>query len=191
MTLDGILPFAQKLLENAVSPGDAVVDATAGNGHDTLFLANLAGESGRIYAFDVQKQAIEKTSGRLSEAGLLNRVSLFHAGHEQAAALIPALDHGRISAAIFNLGYLPKSDKTIVTKPETTIDAVKQLFNIMKPGGVIVLVIYHGHEEGAIERDAVVSFAASLDQQQAHVMRYEFINQANNPPFIIAIEKRG
>ncbi|OMP67410.1 class I SAM-dependent methyltransferase [Domibacillus epiphyticus] len=190
MTLDGILPFARLLLEKAVSPGCFAVDATAGNGHDTLFLANLIGESGHVFAFDVQEQALKKTGERLKQENVANRVTLFQSGHEKAKNLIPAEHHGQLTAAVFNLGYLPKSDKTIVTKPETTIQAVRDLFDMLRPGGLIVLVIYHGHEEGALERDAVVSFAESLDQQLAHVMRYEFINQANNPPFIIAIEKR-
>lgn len=190
MTLDGILPFARILLEKTVSSGSFAVDATAGNGHDTLFLANLVGKSGHVFSFDVQEQAITHTNERLKQASVSNRVSLFHAGHEQAAKLISADYHGQLSAAIFNLGYLPKGDKSIVTKPDTTIEAVQQLFKMLKPGGIIVLVIYHGHEEGAAEREAVVSFAESLDQKQAHVMRYEFVNQANNPPFIIAIEKR-
>lgn len=190
MRLDGILPFARTLLAKAVSEGSSAVDATAGNGHDTLFLAGLAGETGRVFAFDVQEQAIAKTAVRLKEAGADSQVSLFHAGHEKAALLIPAEYHGELSGAVFNLGYLPKSDKTIITKPDTTIAAIQQLFGMLKPGGLIVLVIYHGHEGGADERDAVVNYAASLDQEAAHVMRYEFINQANRPPFIIAIEKR-
>lgn len=190
MTLDGILPFARSLLEKAVSEGSAAVDATAGNGHDTLFLARLAGESGHVFAFDIQEQAMKKTAERLQQENLLNRVSLFHAGHEQAEQLIPADYHGKLSAAVFNLGYLPQSDKSIITKPGTTLIAIKQLFQMIKPGGLVVLVVYHGHEGGADERDAVVAFTAALDQQTAHVMRYEFINQANTPPFIIAIEKR-
>jgi predicted O-methyltransferase YrrM len=163
---------------------------TAGNGHDTLFLANLIGESGHVFSFDVQEQAVKRTRERLDQANVANRVSLYHAGHEQAAELIPADYHGNLSAAIFNLGYLPQSDKTIVTKPDTTINAVQQLFDMAKPGGVIILVIYHGHEESAAEREAVVSFAETLNQKQAQAIRYEFINKANNPPFIVAIEKR-
>jgi predicted methyltransferase len=190
MTLDGILPFARLLIEKTVSHSSYFVDATAGNGHDTLFLARLAGENGHVFAFDVQEQAVQHTADRIGQAGFLSRVSLFHAGHEQAQNRIPEYYHGQLNAAIFNLGYLPKSDKSIVTKPSTTIEAIRQLFHMLKPGGLIVLVIYHGHEGGAEERNAVVQYAAQLDQQQAHVMQYGFINQVNTPPFIIAIEKR-
>ena len=190
MKLDGILPFARKLLEKAVSPGDIAVDATVGNGHDTLFLAGLVGKSGIVYGFDIQEQAINKTKMRLDEQHLSEHVKLFNNGHEHVLSSIPETQHGLVKGAIFNLGYLPGGDKNIVTTPNTTISAIEQLLEIMAPEGIIVLVIYHGHEEGAIERDALLKYVLQLDQKMAHVLQYQFINQQNNPPFIIAIEKR-
>mgnify|MGYP001233475182 CR=1 FL=1 len=190
MTLDGILPFARNLLGKAASNGDIAVDATMGNGHDTLFLANLVGSTGMVYAFDVQPDAVLNTKKRLEEHSLLDRAALFHKGHEQLHSCIPKGHHGKISAAIFNLGYLPGSDKTVVTKPDTTIEAISQLLPIMAQGGLIVLVIYHGHEKGKIERDHLLNYVAQLDQKDVHVLKYQFINQKNSPPFIIAIEKR-
>ncbi|MED3549013.1 class I SAM-dependent methyltransferase [Cytobacillus praedii] len=190
MKLDGILPFARKLIDKAVSPGDCVVDATLGNGHDTLFLAHLIGEAGLVYGFDIQEEAVSTTKKRLLEEKLGDRVQLFHKGHEHIFTSIPKSHHGKLKAAIFNLGYLPGGDKTIVTTPGTTISAIEQLLEIMSPEGIIVLVIYHGHQEGALERDALLQFVKQLDQRAAHVMQYQFINQQNNPPFIIAIEKR-
>ena len=190
MKMERILPFAKSLLTNAVAPGDIVVDATLGNGHDTVFLANLVGEHGKVYGFDVQQEAIEATKKRLTEQNLTDRVTTFHEGHEQIAAKIPVEDHGKITGAIFNLGYLPGGDKTIVTHSETTIAAIEQLLAIMASEGIIVLVIYHGHEQGAVERDDLLDYCQRLNQQAAHVLQYQFINQQNNPPFIIAIEKR-
>ncbi|KAB7705847.1 methyltransferase domain-containing protein [Bacillus aerolatus] len=190
MNIEGILPFARTLLEKVVTEGSAVVDATVGNGHDTVFLAKLVGESGHVFGFDIQEQALVNTTARLQEQGLSERVTLFAHGHEQAASSLPGDWHGRLTGAIFNLGYLPKGDKTIVTKPDTTIAAVEQILSMLTPGGIIVLVIYHGHGEGAAEKTELLSFAETLDQKKAHVLRYEFINQANNPPFIVAIEKR-
>jgi 16S rRNA C1402 N4-methylase RsmH len=190
MKLERILAFAKLLLEKAVSSGDVVVDATLGNGHDTLFLAQLVGETGKVYGFDVQESAVDAATERLSNHGLLDRVTLFHAGHENAADLIPVKHIGKITGAIFNLGYLPGSDKRIVTKPQTTIAAVQQLLEMMAPEGIIVLVIYHGHEQGAVERDALLEYCRTFDQKKAHVLQYQFINQEKNPPFIIAIEKR-
>ncbi|MFJ7729525.1 class I SAM-dependent methyltransferase [Neobacillus sp. NPDC097160] len=190
MKMERILPFAKNLLDKAIRPGDVVVDATVGNGHDTAFLAELVGETGKVYGFDVQEEAIAASGKRLAEHHLLERVTLFHEGHEKLAAKIPTNDHGKITGAIFNLGYLPGSDKMIVTLPDTTIAAIEQLLIMMAPEGIIVLVIYHGHEQGAIERDSLLSYCQQLDQKTAHVLQYQFINQQNNPPFIIAIEKR-
>lgn len=190
MKLTRILPFARTLLQTAVANGDYAVDATMGNGHDTALLAELVGENGKVFAFDIQEQALENTSQRLEELQLQQRAQLFHASHDTLLENIPSEAHGRITGAIFNLGYLPGGDKTIVTQPNSTIAAIEQLLAIMAPEGLIVLVIYHGHPEGQVERDEVIQFVTNLDQKQAHVLRYEFINQTNHPPFIIAVEKR-
>jgi tRNA A58 N-methylase Trm61 len=188
--LDRILPYAKKLLEKTITRGDVVVDATLGNGHDTVFMANLVGENGTVYSFDVQEDAIRTSIDRLKQHGLADRVTIFHNGHEEVSNLIPKEHHGKVKAAIFNLGYLPGSDKSVVTRPETTISAIEQLLKIMVPEGIIILVIYHGHTEGAVERDALLAYCQDIDQKCAHVLQYSFINQQNNPPFIVAIEKR-
>ena len=190
MIMERILPFAKSLLKKAVKPGDMVVDATLGNGHDTVFLAELVGEYGQVFGFDVQQEAISATKERLIGHNLIDRVTIFHEGHEQIFAKIPKDAHGKITGAIFNLGYLPGGDKNIVTRSETTISAIEQLLEIMASEGTIVLVIYHGHEQGAVERDHLLKYCQGLDQKTAHVLQYQFINQQNNPPFIIAIEKR-
>ncbi|MFD2446504.1 class I SAM-dependent methyltransferase [Bacillus sp. CGMCC 1.16607] len=189
MKIERVLQFARSLMEKAIQPGDIAVDSTLGNGHDTLFLANLVGESGKVYGFDIQEQAILKSKQRLAEHHLENRAILFHKGHEHIQDLIPPDYHGKVTAAIFNLGYLPGSDKSVVTKPDTTIAAIEQLLQIMASEGIIVLVIYHGHPEGATERDHLLQYVKNLDQQKARVLLYQFLNQQNDPPFIVAIEK--
>lgn len=190
MKLERILPFARQLLVQAVGAGDIAVDGTLGNGHDTKFLAELVGETGMVFGFDIQAEAIAATTTRLQESSLKERVTLYHQGHEHILYCIPPHYHGQIRGAIFNLGYLPGGDKSIVTTANTTMAAVEQLLDMMAPEGIIVLVIYHGHEEGARERDELLQYVKHLDQQRAHVLQYQFINQVNNPPFIIAIEKR-
>ncbi|WP_210364835.1 class I SAM-dependent methyltransferase [Bacillus sp. REN3] len=190
MKLERILPFARSLLKLAVKPGDIVIDATVGNGHDTIFLANLAGRTGRVYGFDIQDEALASCRTKLQEHGLQEQVTLFHTGHENILETIPPLHFGKITGAIFNLGYLPGGDKSIVTVPHTTISAIEQLLQIMAPEGIIVIVIYHGHPEGAVERDYLLRHVKSISQDEAHVLEYRFLNQKNNPPFIIAIEKR-
>jgi len=184
MTLDRILPFTKHLLEKAISEGDVVVDATCGNGNDTVFLSPLVGKKGKIYAFDIQQEAIEQTSSRLKEAKIEN-VDLIRDGHE---FVLNYISQTPISAAIFNLGYLPGSDKTITTKGDTTWKAVVDLLSLLKVGGLIILVIYHGHAEGKIERDEIEAKIATLDPALTEVLRYEFLNK-KHAPYVIAIEK--
>ena len=185
MKLERVLQYAQTLLEMSVSEGDIAVDATAGNGHDTLFLANLVGDDGYVYAFDVQKEAVDATLHRLLDNALEHRAIVLKDGHENVANYIQK----PVSAAIFNLGYLPGSNHEIVTMPNTTIQAIDSLLKLLKVGGMIVLVVYHGHEGGKDERDEVIRYVSDLPQKHVHVLRYEFMNQKNDPPFIIALEK--
>ncbi|MFJ5768243.1 class I SAM-dependent methyltransferase [Psychrobacillus sp. NPDC093180] len=185
MILKRVLPFAKELLANVVEKGDSVVDATAGNGHDTLYLADLVGDSGHVYAFDVQKEAIQSTADKLEQANMIGQVSLIHDGHENVAKYVSV----QVSAAIFNLGYLPGSNHEIVTRGASTIQAIESLLHLLKVGGLIVLVVYHGHEGGKEEKDTLMDFVQQLPQSYAHVLSYQFVNQQNDPPFILAIEK--
>lgn len=185
MKLERVIQYAQTLLKMSVSEGDIAVDATAGNGHDTLFLANLVGENGYVYAFDVQKPAVDATLHRLLDNALEHRAIVLNDGHENVAKYVTK----PVAGAIFNLGYLPGSNHEIVTKPNTTIQSIESLLQLLKVGGMIVLVIYHGHEGGKEERDKVIQFVSNLPQKYVHVLRYEFINQKNDPPFILALEK--
>lgn len=190
MKLTGILPFARELLKKAVTDGDIAIDGTAGNGHDTLFLKTLVGDRGFVYSFDVQESAIEATKKRMIENNAENDVALIHDGHENIEKYIKE-DHKRqITGAIFNLGYLPGSDKTIVTQPDTTIEAVQAILHELKKEGIVVLVVYHGHSDGKREKDSLLQFVQELPQGKYHVLKYDFINQKNDPPFILAIEKR-
>lgn len=183
MKLERVLPYVKTLLKSSVSPGDIVIDGTAGNGHDTLFLAKLVGSTGHVYAFDVQQTAVEATLLRVSEwQGI---VSVFHSGHELIADYVSK----EISAAVFNLGYLPGADHSIITQPQTTIKAIESCLELLKVGGLIILVVYHGHEGGAKERDVLLNYVSNLPQSFVHVLKYEFVNQQNHPPFVLVIEK--
>jgi predicted methyltransferase len=190
MKLERILPFARTLLQKAISEGDVTVDATMGNGHDTRFLAELVGENGHVFAYDIQQEALTSTAKRLKKHQLVDRTTLLHESHAKIAETIPAHLHGNVTAAIFNLGYLPGGDKNITTNPDSTIQAIEQLLDVMVVEGIIILVIYHGHPEGQIERDILLDYVRNIEQEKAHVLNYQFMNQVNNPPFIVAIEKR-
>ena len=174
------LEMAHDFLAQVITQEDIVVDATMGNGHDTLFLAKLAKQ---VYSFDIQKQALEKTSQRLLEAGLTN-VELILQGHETVDQFVR-----EVKAAIFNLGYLPSADKSIITQPQTTLDALDKLCHMLVKGGRIAIMIYYGHEGGDIERDAVMDFVSQLPQQEYTATIYRTLNQINNPPFLVMIEK--
>ena len=174
------LEMAHDFLAQVITQEDIVVDATMGNGHDTLFLAKIAKQ---VYSFDIQKQALEKTSQRLLEAGLTN-VELILQGHETVDQFVT-----EAKAGIFNLGYLPSADKSIITQPQTTIEALEKLCHLLVKGGRIAIMIYYGHEGGDIERDAVMDFVSQLPQQEYTATIYRTLNQINNPPFLVMIEK--
>lgn len=190
MTLQRILPFTRTLLESALTKGDIAIDGTCGNGHDTLFLAESVGKSGKVYGFDIQQDAIKSTEKRLIDAEQSSQVSLFHDSHAAINHKIHPKHAGNVSAAIFNLGYLPGGDKSIVTKPEETIQAVTDILQLLRSGGLLILVIYPGHPEGKIESEKVTEYATSLNQSDYQVLKYQFINQINDPPYILAISKK-
>lgn len=182
--LHRVLPFSKRLISETVLPGETVVDATAGNGNDTLFLAELVGENGRVFAFDIQKAALVATETRLGE--LNDRVKLILDSHANVDQYVTK----PIGGAMFNLGYLPYAeDLSIITKPDSTIEAIDKLLGMLKKGGMITISVYDGHEGGAEERDALLAYVKSLHQADVHVARYELLNQQKNPPFLIAIEK--
>lgn len=189
MTIERILDYAHSLIKKTIEPGDAVIDGTCGNGHDTAFLAELVGEQGHVYAFDVQEKAIINTKERLLEHGLANHTSLIHDSHAHVQKYLQDQHQTNISAAIYNLGYLPGSDKSVVTKPEGTIQSVENVLATLKKGGLVVLVVYHGHPGGAEEKDAVMAYVSELDSKHYQVLHYGFINKKRTPPFILAIEK--
>ncbi|WP_341482928.1 class I SAM-dependent methyltransferase [Nicoliella spurrieriana] len=182
------LAYSHTLLQSVVQAGDVVVDATVGNGHDTEFLANLVGPSGRVYGFDVQQLAIDNTTARLKNSNLLSRVRLFHQGHEQIEQVL-AKDV-QIKGAMFNLGYLPGGDHQMITNGATTIKAIKACLTRLTPSGIIGIVLYYGHPGGLTEKNAVMKFANQLPQKQFTVLQYQFINQVNEPPILLAIQKR-
>ncbi|SEB04507.1 Putative rRNA methylase [Thalassobacillus cyri] len=189
MILKKVLAFAHDLMKSAIRAGDTAVDATCGNGHDTQLLSKLVGETGHVYGFDIQESAITNTRAKLTDTQL-EQVTLIQDSHKKIGTYIKKEHITSLKAAIFNLGYLPGSDKSIVTTPGSTLSAIEQLLDLLQPEGVIVLVVYHGHPGGTEEKDQLLEYVQNLDQHSFHVLQYGFINQRNAPPFILAIEKR-
>jgi predicted methyltransferase len=181
--------YSHRLLREHLVPGDMTIDATAGNGHDTLFLARLTGTEGMVFAFDVQASALEATRALMEREGIPpDRWRLLHAGHETMADRIPAEWHGRVGAVLFNLGYLPGSDKTITTAAPSTVEAMKAALPMLRPGGILVAVLYVGHPGGGEEARAVLEFASSLPFGY-HATEYRTLNSRKPSPSVLAIEK--
>ncbi len=187
-----VLSQAQRWVKERAGPGDCVVDATAGNGSDTLFLARTVGPRGRVFAFDVQAEALESTRRRLSgdpDAGTLAPVELQLAGHETMEAALPAELHGRVAAVMFNLGYLPGASSPLITLTGTTLAALEAAARLLRAGGALTAVVYPGHEGGKDEADAVEAWAAGLPQTVAQAVVYRF-PQKPASPYLIALDKR-
>lgn len=189
MPIQSVLDFAHHLAAQALEPGGLAVDATVGNGHDTLFLAQEVGARGRVVGFDVQEVAIEKTRRRLRSEDPAASVRLIHAGHETMLDHLREPHRGKVGAVMFNLGYLPGNDHTLTTEPGTTRQALDLSTELLRPGGVITVVLYTGHEGGPAEAEAVQSWASALPQQPFQALSYRFVNQVNDPPRLIAVEK--
>ncbi len=182
--MDKVLAFSKKLLKEVIDKNSIVVDATAGNGNDTLFLAKTSAK--KVYAFDVQSQAITNTNDLLEKNNLADKCEVILDSHENFDKYIEE----NIQAVVFNLGYLPNADHTITTQAETTLNTINKFITRLNVGGRIVIVVYWGHENGKVEKEALLNELSQLDQKEIEVLVYQFINQKNNAPFIIALEKR-
>jgi len=212
MGFPSVLTMAQRWIAERAEPGSVAVDATAGGGVDTLFLARLAGPGGHVYAFDVQEAALALTRERLAaEAAAANArggerrpaspdrrgggglapVTLLHAGHERMAELIAPEYRGRVRAVMFNLGYLPAegSDRAVITRPETTLAAMDAALDLLAPRGVLTAVVYPGHEGGELEAGAVGDWAASVPASIAQTVLYRY-PQKPASPYLLALEKK-
>ncbi|BAP85362.1 SAM-dependent methyltransferase [Paucilactobacillus hokkaidonensis JCM 18461] len=186
MNLQSALEFSHTILKDNITAGETVIDATVGNGNDTIFLASLVGKTGRVYGFDIQQTAIDTTQQQLLLTGLQAQTTLICDGHENISKYVT----NQIGGAIFNLGYLPGGDKTVITHGKTTIQAIKTLLPLLRRGATICIVIYYGHPGGNNERQSVEQFATKLDQKIFNVLEYQFINQVNTPPRLVVIQKR-
>lgn len=186
MPLLPALAFARQLIEGRLKNGGRALDGTAENGRDTLFLAQLAGGSGKVWAFDIQAQALSNTAGLLRENGVEERVELIATSHADLADYV----REPLDAAMFNFGYLPGGDKTVTTKADSSVRAMQAAAALLAEGGLLTAVVYSGHPAGRAEAAAIEQWAAALPQEQYQVLHYRFTNQRNHPPQLLAIEKR-
>jgi hypothetical protein len=172
--------FVHDSLEKVIGKNDIVIDATVGNGHDTLFLSMLAK---KVIGFDVQKSAIDETTRLLTKHQRTN-VSLHLDGHENLDLYTTSL----VKAVTFNLGYLPGSDKTVTTVFTTTVEAIKKALSILDIGGIVSIIVYTGHNGGMDESTHIFEHLKTIDMKHYQVLKYQFLNR-KNAPYVLLIEK--
>lgn len=177
--------LAADYMQRTIRPGDTVVDATMGNGKDTLFLAELVGGQGHVYAFDVQEEAVARTRQRVAEAGYAERVTLLLCGHEKMDAHVPA----GVRAIMFNLGWLPGAAHIVTTKKDTTLLAVDAAVKLLAPGGIVTVCVYPGHEEGKRELSALLDYASGLSVRAYNVLHHRFLNASDATPQLVLIQR--
>lgn len=154
---------AQEHIAAVLMPGDLAIDATVGNGNDTFFLAHSVGPEGMVYGLDIQEVALHRATVILGEALLLQRVKLLQRSHQRIMEWVPASWRGRVRAIMFNLGYLPRGDKTIITKSESTIPALGGAIQLLSIGGRLTIVAYPGHSGGDEEAGAIREWIKELN----------------------------
>lgn len=180
----GAVPLSRQLVGCRVQEGDRVVDATCGNGNDTLFLARLVGSTGHVTAFDLQQEAIDRTRALLDDAGVGDRVTLVHDRHERMAEhVIPP-----VRVIVFNLGYLPGGGRAVSTTADSSIAAIESGMSLLGSGGCLVIAVYTGHDGGR-ESVALLSFLSGLDPLRWNVWRMSQVNRSPRAPFLIVVEK--
>ncbi len=185
MSFRNALSISHEIVSNYLTEGDIAVDATAGNGNDTIFMAELVGERGRVYSFDIQEKAIKITREKLIKIDMESRVTLINDGHQFMDKYVPF----GIKVVMFNLGYLPGGNHFIATKPENTIAAIEKSLKLLQTGGIIMMVIYYGGDSGFAEKDALMNYIRKLDYKKYSVLVMDFVNWINCPPISVCIEK--
>ena len=186
-SLTNILSAAKRLLDVAIKENGVYADFTMGKGNDTLYIKKMC-PSGVIYAFDIQAEALEITKKRLINENCFDEnVHLICSSHADFKKYVP--ENTELDGAIFNLGYLPGGDKSVTTKTGSTIACLTDALEILKPGGVIVVSVYPGHEEGTTEGETVLAFAESLDQKLFDCLYHRLVN-IPEAPFIVAFQKK-
>ena len=165
--------------------GDTAVDFTMGNGNDTLFLSKAVGESGKVFAFDIQEEAIISTRAHLEENGAPENYTLICASHDRVKEFV----NEPIKAGMFNLGYLPRSGKkAVTTMRKTTMPAVEAALELLAPDGVLIVAIYPGHEEGALEGEMLREYFSGLSRFRICPSGFKILNSPTSPYFFL-VEK--
>ncbi len=180
-----LLSVEKSFLIPHIRKGGTAVDFTMGNGHDTLWLSRMVGETGHIFAFDIQAQALENTRALLQKEGAPENYTLILDSHHKVKAYV----REPICAGLFNLGFLPGGDKTITTKRETTLMALRVGIELLAPDGALLIAVYPGHEEGHIEGELIQKELAAYDRREFCAAKFQILNSPASPYFFL-IERK-
>ena len=180
-----LLSLQKQFILTHLKEGDTAVDFTMGNGHDTEFLSKTVGESGHVYAFDIQAQAVESTARNLAAAGCPENYTLIHDSHHRVAEYVKT----PIKAGMFNLGYLPGGDKSITTMRETTLPAIRAAIELLDMDGILLIAVYPGHAEGEEEGKMITEHLSTLSRYQMCCTQIRILNSPTSP-FFMLVETR-
>lgn len=187
MSYSQITDWCHAVIGALAAKGGTYVDATAGNGRDTLLLCGLAGEAGQVFAFDIQKKALQRTGELLEKYGLAERARLILDGHEHMDRYLAPQTADVIC---FNFGYLPGGDHRIATRPDTSAAAIEKGLGILKDGGMMSLCIYSGGDTGFEEKERILAYLKTLPPKEYTVIVNEYYNRENHPPLPVFLFKR-
>ncbi len=180
-----LLLLQKSFLLNHIGAGDVVADFTMGNGHDTLWLSQTVGEQGTVYAFDIQPQAVESTRQLLEKEAEYRNYTLILDSHAECDKYI----NTPIKAGVFNLGYLPGSDKKITTLHQTTRIAVEKAVNMLAPDGILLIAVYPGHDEGAVEGNMLAEMLSQYNRRKYCCACFRILNSPTSP-FFYTVESK-
>lgn len=178
------LGVVHEFLRRSVRPGAVCIDATAGKGRDTALLCRLAGETGRVLAFDIQRSAVAQTRALLEQEGFRAEVYLDSHVHMGNYAAPESVD-----CVVFNFGRLPGGDPKIFTRADSSVEAIRVGLELLRPGGAMAIALYYGGENGYDERDAVLSYLETLDQRRFTVLSCRWANRRGDPPLPVFVWK--
>ena len=180
-----LLDLHKQFILTHLHEGDIAVDFTLGNGHDTEFLSNTVGENGHVFAFDIQEQALASTEEHLKESGCPQNYTLILDSHHNVKKYVDV----PFKAGMFNLGYLPGSDKSVTTMRKTTLPAIEAAISLMDRDAVIIVAIYPGHPEGEAEGKEICEYLSGISRHKICATQVKILNSPTSPFFIVIESK--
>ncbi len=180
-----LLEVEKNFLIPHIKKGGVAVDFTMGNGHDTLWLSEALGENGKVYAFDIQPQALESSRKLLEESGAAKNYTLILDSHANVKNYVSE----KICIGMFNLGFLPGGDKSITTKRETTMVAIRAAIDLLDADGALLIAVYPGHEEGTIEGELIEKELETLNRRELCASKFKIVNSPTSPFFFLVERK--